>query len=212
MFQICLQSPSVAFLSSSLNATPDSVHMFCLFKNTCFLLSFPRALSLILSLSPSFLPAHFLPSWPLLYSHFHTISLALFGTLVIFLAVFSRQRRIWNDCFVFMAEWEPREKERRGEGKEGFLFGVCGSWRQILDFCVLTVSSLCVWERRRDRRKGCQRARRRYENVRSDQSSLKVSIKYYLMCFQIKSRRVFPHWQTFWQVVHTGLRWFWKST
>lgn len=59
IFQICSQTPSAAclcFLPPSLNATPDSVHMFCLFKNTCFLLSFPP-LAVSHSLSLTLLPS-----------------------------------------------------------------------------------------------------------------------------------------------------------
>ncbi len=121
-YQICPQSPSVSFLavlSSSLNATPDSVHMFCLFKNTCFLLSFPRALCLSFS---RFHPSSFLPTFSL-HDLCPTLTFTPFlwlfsGTLVIFLAVFSRQRRIWKDCFVFMGEWE-REGWKQRESEEG---------------------------------------------------------------------------------------------
>lgn len=98
-YQICSQCPSVTFLaflfSSSLNATPDSVHMFCLFKNTCFLLSFPPAFCLSFSRShpPSFLPTFSLHD--LCPTLTFTPFLWLFsGTLVIFLVVFSREFRI----------------------------------------------------------------------------------------------------------------------
>lgn len=193
IFQICSPTPSVAFLSSSLKATPDSVHMFCLFKNTCFLLSFPllsfpflssRTLSVILSLSPSFLPAHFLPSRPLAYSHFHTISPALLGDACHFSCGFLTPAQDMKGLFCVYGRMGT---ERRGEGgkKERvrwmfagslrkswivwFQFGVNSSWKEISDFCLLTLSSLCVRERRRsDRSRGGLREGWRGVDVRID--------------------------------------------
>lgn len=146
-YQICSRSPSVAFLavlSSSLNATPDSVHMFCLFKNTCFLLSFPRALCLlILSLSPSFLPAHFLPPRPLPYSHFHTVSLALFGDACHFSCGFLTPAQDMKGLFCVYGRMGTggmgKEREKMEvEGKKGENgAGVCWFFKEKVGLCGL---------------------------------------------------------------------------
>lgn len=130
IFQICTKT-SICCLSFPFFPPLWVLHL-TLF--TCFVysktpassfpfLAFPRALCLSLSRShpPSFLPTFSL--YDLCPTLTFTPFLWLFsGTLVMFLAVFSRQRRIWKDCFVFMGEWEQREKreerwkERRTEG------------------------------------------------------------------------------------------------
>lgn len=128
MFQICLQSPSVAFLSSSLNATPDSVHMFCLFKNTCFLLSFPRALCLSFSRSH---PPSFLPTFSLLdlcSTLTFTPFLWLFSGRLSFFLLFSHASAGYE--MIVLCLWQNGNRERkRGEvkGKKDFCLEFVGA-------------------------------------------------------------------------------------
>ena len=164
IFQICTKTPSAAFLSLSflLSECYTWRHSHVLFIQKHLLppfLSFPFlsscSLSLTLSLSPSFLPAHFLPLRPLTYSHFHTISLALFGDACHVSCGFLTPAQDMKWLFCVYGRMGT-EGEKRGEvkGKEDrrrlmfvgaftesqivwLQFGVYSSWREISDFCLL---------------------------------------------------------------------------
>lgn len=97
-------------LSSSQNATPDSFHFLAYSKylHPLFLSSVSR--SLALSISPNFLPAHFLPSRPLpLLSLSHHFSNCFRGRLSFFLW-FSHASAGYEG--IVLCIWENRKRER----------------------------------------------------------------------------------------------------